>query len=312
MAAPPGGAAKPRQHEYNSRVARFRQSLALVTFAVLSMSAGAAVKDAAPTENRLPTVLISRQLSAAQGLAVNDSIVLSREADGSNGRPFRVVGIYEPIPDPMRITAQRFEARLHLPDLLALTADQSDPSSAESVTAINIDLVDPTDVTAFARDVVAKVPIPGLTVRTAQGDEGTARVFVVLDRFHLAIALVTVIASTVFLLALMVMLVEERRETVGILRLIGLRKSRLLLQVFAEGLLIAGAGAVFGIVLATALQGVINHFFQWRYDTALIFVRITPRIALRCALFAVPLGILASLVSSWTLLRSNVLTLARR
>lgn len=305
-------AAEGRRHEYNSRVAQCRRSLALVTFMVCSMSALAAVREAATTENQPPSILISRQLSVAQGLAVNDSLVLSSEPDGSNGRPFRVAGIYEPTPDPMRITAQRFEARLHLPDLLALTADPSDPSSAESVTAINLDLVDPKDAAAFARDVAAKIPIPGLTVRSTRGDEGTARVFVVLDRFHLAIAVVTVVASTVFLLALMVMLVEERRETVGILRLIGLRKGRLLLQVFAEGLLIAAAGALFGIGLAAVLQGAINHFFQWRYDTTLIFVRITPRIALRCTLFAVPLGILASLVSSWTLLRSNVLTLARR
>ena len=115
-----------------------------------------------------------------------------------------------------------------------------------------------------------------------------------------------------FLLALMVMLVEERRETVGILRLIGLRKSRILLQVFAEGLLIAVAGAVFGILFAAALQGAVNAFFQWRYDTALVFVRITPQIALRCVLLAVPLGVLASVISSWTLLRSNVLDLARQ
>ena len=117
---------------------------------------------------------------------------------------------------------------------------------------------------------------------------------------------------TFLALALMVLLVEERRETIGILRLIGLRKGRLLLQVFAEGLLIAAVGAAFGVVLAVVLQGGINRFFQWRYDTALIFVRITPRIAVRCVLVSMPLGILASLVSSWTLLRSNVMNLARR
>jgi putative ABC transport system permease protein len=137
-------------------------------------------------------------------------------------------------------------------------------------------------------------------------------VFVVLDRFHFAIAIVTVVASTVFLLALMLMLVDERRGTVGILRLIGLRKSRILLQVFAEGLLIAVAGAAFGILFAAAFEGAVNAFFQWRYDTALVFVRITPQIALRCVLLAVPLGVLASVISSWSLLRSNVLELARR
>jgi putative ABC transport system permease protein len=212
----------------------------------------------------------------------------------------------------MRLAAKRLEARVHLPDLISMTADPSDPLSRESVTAINVALKDPADASAFARDVSASIPIPQLTARPTRGGEGTATVFVVLDRFHFAIAVVTIIASTMFLLALMVMLVEERRESVGILRLIGLGKSRILLQVFAEGILIAAAGAVFGILFASALQGAVNAFFQWRYDTALVFVRITPDIAMRCVLLSVPLGVLASIVSSWTLLRSNVLDLARR
>lgn len=259
-----------------------------------------------------PAILISRQLAAAEGLRVGDEVSLASKPDGAGARRFRIAGIYEPVADPMRLAARRHEARLHLPDLLSLTADPSDPLSAESVRAINVALKDPNDAEAFARDVSARIPIPQLTARAAQGGEGSATVFVVLDRFHFAIAIVTMAASTVFLLALMLMLVEERRGTVGILRLIGLRKSRILLQVFAEGLLIAIAGAAFGIVFAAALQGAVNAFFQWRYDTSLVFVRITPQIALRCVLLAVPLGVVASVISSWTLLRSNVLELARR
>jgi putative ABC transport system permease protein len=259
-----------------------------------------------------PTILVSRQLAAAEGLKVGDTVTLSSKPNGNAPRQFRIAGTYEPVADPMRLAAKRHEARLHLPDLLSLTADLSDPLSTESVTAINVALTDPLDADSFAGGVRARIPIPGLTARAAQGGEGSATVFVVLDRFHFAIAIVTVVASTVFLLALMLMLVDERRGTVGILRLIGLRKSRILLQVFAEGLLIAAAGAAFGILFAAALQGAVNAFFQWRYDTALVFVRITPQIALRCVLLAVPLGVLASVISSWTLLRSNVLELARR
>jgi putative ABC transport system permease protein len=261
---------------------------------------------------QFPTILISRQLATAEGLSVGDTVSLASKPDGSSARGFRVAGIYEPVADPMRLAVQRLEARLHLPDLLSLTGDPSDPSSAESVTAINVALKDRADADAFARDVSATIPIPQLTARAARGGEGSATVFVVLDRFHFAIAIVTVIASTVFLLALMVMLVEERREAVGILRLIGLRKGRILLQVFAEGLLIAVAGAGLGILFAAAIQGAVNAFFQWKYDTSLIFVRISPQIAIRCVLLAVPLGVVASLISSWTLLRSNVLDLARR
>jgi putative ABC transport system permease protein len=297
---------------HNSEVPRRRPLILVLTLAAFASIASWAIPNAAAQTEQLPTILISRQLATAEGLKVGDNVSLSSKPDGTAPRQFRIAGIYEPVADPMRLAAKRHEARLHLPDLLSLTADPSDPLSAESVTAINVALTDPRDADAFARDVSARIPIPQLTARPAQGGEGTATVFVVLDRFHFAIAIVTVIASTVFLLALMLMLVDERRGTVGILRLIGLRKSRILLQVFTEGLLIAAAGAAFGILFAAALQGAVNAFFQWKYDIALVFVRITPQIALRCVLLAVPLGVLASLISSWTLLRSNVLDLAGR
>ena len=222
---------------------------------------------------------------------------------------FRIVGSYEPTPDPLRVTTQRLETRLHLGDLLALTADPADPLSRETVDAINVALVDPGDARAFADDLWAKVP--GLVVR-ATAREDAYSPLVVIERFHFAIAIVTLIASTVFLLALMVMRAEERRETVGILRLIGFTKRRALVQVFAEGLLITVAGALFGILLATASQDVFNRFFQWRYDTPLMFVRITPAVAWRSVALAVPLGIVSSLVASWVPLRRDILTLIRR
>ena len=50
----------------------------------------------------------------------------------------------------------------------------------------------------------------------------------------------------------------------------------------SKALLVAGVGAVFGLVLALVSEGLINRFFQWRYDTALVFVRITPDVALTC------------------------------
>jgi putative ABC transport system permease protein len=291
----------------------FRNSICLfVVIATIATIVWGSASNASAQTGQLPDILITRQLAAAEGLKVGDTASLSAKPDGTDARQFRIAGIYEPVADPMRLAAKRYESRLHLPDLLSLTADTSDPLSTESVSAINVALKDPGDAEAFARDVAARIPIPQITARPAQGGEGSATVFVVLDRFHFAIAIVTMVASTVFLLALMLMLVEERRGTVGILRLIGLRKSRILLQVFAEGLLIALAGAVFGIVFAAVMQGAVNAFFQWKYDTSLIFVRITPTIALRCVLLAVPLGVLASVVSSWTLLRSNVLELARR
>jgi putative ABC transport system permease protein len=250
-------------------------------------------------------ILVSRQLFESQRLSVGEVVALSAESDGSDSRPFRIAGVYEPTPDPMRLGSRRHEVRMHLPDLMAIGASEDD-----TVDAINVAVPNQTDARVFARDLSAR--LPGVIVRSTTGDDQRAAPFIVLERFHLAIAIVTVIASSIFLLALMLMLVDERRETTGILRLIGFQRRRILAYVLVEGLVLAAAGALVGIALAAAMQGGINRFFQWRYDTALIFVRVTPRIALRSIAMSVPLGVLASVAASWTLLRRGALSLTRR
>ena len=199
---------------------------------------------------------------------------------------------------------------LHLPDLLSLTREPSAPSGSEYVQTINVALVDPDDADAFSRDVRARMP--GIDAQPATGAAESTGPFIVLRRFHLAIAIVTIGASTVFLLALTIMLVDERRAAVGVLRLIGLPIRRILLQLFLEGLLIAVVGSAFGLALSLLSEGIINRFFQWRYDTALVFVRVTPQVAAVCVAIAIPLGVSATVVASWALLRRNGLRLARR
>ena len=269
-------------------------------FALFLLAAGAAP----------PPILVSRQLLASEHLAIGDVVALSSDPKGAHAKPFRIVGVYEPVPDPARLGAAALEARLHLPDLMELTADPADPVASESVRSINVKLAEASDAAAFARELAARAP--GILVRDLAAPDDADVTFVVLDRFHLAISLVTVIASSIFLLALMVMLVDERRDTVAILRLIGLRRRRIFIQVLAEGLVIALVGALFGVGLAIALEGGFNRFFQWRYDTALVFVRVTPAIAARAVSVAVPLGIAASVAASWSLLRRGAMALARR
>jgi putative ABC transport system permease protein len=264
----------------------------------------------APAASDLPAVLVSRQLAERAGLHTGDSVTLALDAAGSGAMRFRIGGVYEPTPDPMRFTSKRLEARMHLPDLNAITAIPSDPGSVESVKVVNVRLADPHDVTAFATALAARTP--GIVVRPTVRARDGSDPFAVLERFHLAVAIVTVLGSTAFLLALMTMRAEERRETVGIIRLIGVSQRSILLGVLIEGLLIAAAGAVFGILVAVAAQGAINRFFQWRYDTALVFVRVTMSIALRSIALSVPLGIVAGLVGSWTLLRRDLSALIRR
>ena len=279
-------------------------ALLVVTIAGVVLTGVVDAQQTAP-----PEILVSRQLAQAEGLAVGALVQLSPNALGTGAGTFRVAGLYEPTPDPARLGIVPRNVRLHLPDLLALTRDPATPAGTEQVDSINVTLADPADAARFSRDVSARMP--GVRARPSS-EAVNAGPFLVLERFHQAIAVVTILSATVFLLALTIMLVDERRATVGVLRLIGLPARRILVQVFLEGLLISTAGAVFGLLLAALSETLINHFFQWRYDTALVFVRITPEVAALCVAIAVPLGAVATVVASWALLRRNALKLARR
>jgi putative ABC transport system permease protein len=288
-----------------------RRHLAVLFVLVASVaSAQDAPRQPTVASAKVGDILISRQLAAEQGLSVGSVVQLATDATGTGARSFRIAGIYEPVPDPARLGAVPREVRMHLPDMLDVMRVPGQLAGTEYIGSINVALTDPADATAFSRDINARMP--GVVARPSSEAAGSAGPFRVLERFHLAIAVVTIVAATVFLLALTIMLVDERRETVGVLRLIGLPARRVLVQVLIEGVIVASAGAAFGLVLAVLSEGLINAFFQWRYDTALVFVRITRDVALTSTAIAVPLGASATVVASWALLRRSGLRLARR
>jgi putative ABC transport system permease protein len=286
-------------------------TLALAALLAVSAPPAAAPRARpAPVEAEPPAILLSRQLMEARGLRIGDVVRLSANPEGRWPRSFRIAGTYEPMADPFRLTADRLEARLHLGDLVPLTRGTEDPESVESVQRVNVALVDPADAAAFASDLTTR--LPGLLVLPTDRPSDGTDPFTVLERFHGAVAIVTVLGSAAFLLALMVIRSEERRENAGILRLLGLSRPRILLGVFVEGVLVAVAGSAFGVAVALVLQNVFNAFFQWHYDTVLVFVRVTPAIAVQCVAISVPLGIAAGVAASWSLLRRDIMTLLRR
>ena len=283
-----------------------RRSLSIALAAVACVVAAAAPSIA---QSVVPApILVSRQLLAKAHLAVGDVVTLASDPKGAQARKFTIAGVYEPTPDPMKFNVERIEARLHLDDLLTLTADPADPASADEVSTINVSLADSAGTSAFSRALTARTPF----VYSTPTRDAESTTFLVIDRFHTAIAVVTVIGSTAFLLALMVIRAEERKETVGVLRLIGISRKTIMTEVIVEGLLVAIAGAAFGVLVAAGAQDLVNRFFQARYDTTLVFMRISPKIAMRSVAVAIPVGVVAGAVASWTLLRRGTSALVRR
>src|SRR6185503_329441 len=137
----------------------------------------------APAASDLPTVLVSRQLAERGKLHVGDTVTFANDAGGANATRFRVAGIYEPTPDPMRFTAPRIEARMHLPDLIEMTAEPLDPASRESLGGVNVRLADPAEARTFVSELVARAPGTRAQPTILTRDEDP---FKVLERFHVA------------------------------------------------------------------------------------------------------------------------------
>src|SRR5579859_7651832 len=103
---------------------RWRMTVAAV-FAAASTVTAASAWLSAPNvadPSAQPSILVSRQLLQAEHLAIGDVVSLSADPSGSQPRAFRISGVYEPTPDPMRLGSARHEVRLHLPDLLDMAA----------------------------------------------------------------------------------------------------------------------------------------------------------------------------------------------
>lgn len=140
----------------------------------------------------------------------------------------------------------------------------------------------------------------------------TSRTFQVVSRFHRAIGLITIVASSVFLLCIMVLKVDERRRDIAALRLMGISRSSVVQSIVIEAALVAVLGSVLGVVIAWAASLFINWHYQALYRTPLNFSVITPPIVALAVSLSLLLGIGAGLLASLRLVRTPPLALFGR
>ena len=77
----------------------------------------------------------------------------------------------------------------------------------------------------------------------------TSRTFQVVSRFQRAIGVITIVASSVFLLCIMLLKVDERRRDVAALRLMGISARSIVRSIVIEAALVAVLGSVLGVAL---------------------------------------------------------------
>jgi putative ABC transport system permease protein len=254
-----------------------------------------------PAAAQLPEIAVERHLARELGLSVGDTLRLGPTPD-SVATLVQVAAVYEPRPDPAEIAKRERHLRMHVPDLASLLGlpDRVDRLSIGLNPRISSDsAVAALNRTAFGYRAYATTAIASESSQT----------FLVVSRFHRAIAVITIVASAVFLLCIMLLKVEERRLDAAVMRFVGVRRRTIFGALLLEAAVVAAFGSIVGTGLAYLAGAATNAYYGRFFDTTLIFSLITPDLVFFSVALSLALGIAAGAVAAWRLVHTRPLVL---
>jgi len=255
-------------------------------------------------QSRASTIAIDSRLAADANLHVGDRVVVA-SAPGDPGDTVIVQAIVRRRADPAEIARGEYRIRMHLPQLQSLLryGDRVDRFAvATRSTAATADAVSRINAAAFGFHAH----------RSADVAVETSKTFAVVSRFHRAIGVITIVASAIFLLCIMLLKVDERRRDVAALRLMGIWGRTIVRSVVLEAAAIAVLGSVLGVGVGFAASWIVNAHYQNVYRTPLRFSIVTGDIVLLAVALSLVLGIAAGWVAARRLVRTPPLALFGR
>jgi putative ABC transport system permease protein len=250
---------------------------------------------------QLPQVAIEGRLAADLRLQVGDTVVVATAAESPGTRAI-VGAVYRPAPDPAAVLKREYRLRLHLPDLASLLGapDRVDrfgvtlrPGVSAERTAQRLNAV------AFG---FRAFPSRSIAAESSQ-------TFLVVSRFHRAIAVISIVASAVFLLCIMLLKVEERRADAAVMRFVGVRRRTIFGALLLEAALVALLGSAIGTGIAFGAGALTNLYYQHLFRTRLIFSLITPSIVAFSVALSLVLGLGAGALAAARLVRTRPMVL---
>jgi len=262
---------------------------------------------------RLRTIAIDEGFAAQANLKLGDTVSLSSRAGATSaanavdpGAERVIVGaIVRRGADPSEIARGDLRVRMHL-DQLQRVAGYGDRVDRFAITtAPSADL--PRTI-----DRINRAAFGFRAYRSSEIAVETSRTFQVVSRFHRAIGVITIVASSVFLLCIMVLKVEERRRDIAALRLMGISRSSVVRSIIIEAALVAVLGSILGVAIGWATSLFVNWHYQALYRTPLEFSMVTMPVVAFAVTLSLLLGIGAGLLASLRLVRTPPLQLFGR
>ena len=207
--------------------------------------------------------------------------------------------------DPSEVARGDFLVRMHLDQL------QSVSGYGERVDRFAIATTSSTSIGRLV-DRINHVAFGFRAYQSSDIAVETSRTFQVVSRFHRAIGLITIVASSVFLLCIMVLKVEERRRDIAALRLMGISRASVVQSIIIEAALVAVLGSMLGVALGWVTSVFVNWHYQALYRTPLEFSIVTLPIVAVAVGLSLLLGIGAGVLASLRLVRTPPLVLFGR
>ena len=250
------------------------------------------------------SVAIDEALAERAHLKLGDRVSVSARP-GEIGDTVVIGAIVRRGADPSEVARGDLRLRMHLDQIQNLSGYGDRVDRFAIATARGADL-------PLLIDRVNRVAFGFRAYQSRDIAVETSRTFQVVSRFHRAIGIITIVASSVFLLCIMVLKVEERRRDIAALRLMGISRATVVRSIVIESALVAVLGSALGVVLGWLVSLVVNWHYQALYRTPLEFSIVTPSIVVAAVSLSLVLGIAAGVMASLRLARTPPLALFGR
>jgi putative ABC transport system permease protein len=251
------------------------------------------------------TIAIEERLAADAHLAVGDTVFLAAQPESRFADTVIIGAIVRRGTDPAEVARSEYRIRMHL-DHLQTLANYGDRVDRFAVATRN------DAATAKALDDINSAAFGFEAHRSRDIAVETSKTFQVVSRFHRAIGVITIVASAIFLLCIMLLKVEERRRDVAALRMIGISRRTVMRSVVIEASLLALVGSALGVGVGWVGSQFINWYYRGVYRTPLYFSLVTPSIVTLAVVLSLVLGIAAGILASLRLVRTPPLILFGR
>ena len=249
-------------------------------------------------------IAIDERLAADAHLHLGDRVSLSA-TPGDSGHVVTIGAIVRRGADPAEIARGEYKVRLHLTQLQDLLGygDRVDRFAVATTSE---------QVVGSAAERINSAAFGFRAHRSKDIAVQTSATFAVVSRFHRAIGVITIVASAIFLLCIMLLKVDERRRDVAALRLMGISGPTIVKGVVLEATAIAVFGSIVGVGFGALVSWIVNAHYQSVYRSPVKFSIVTGDVVILAVSLSLVLGIVAGWLAARRLVRTPPLMLFGR